>query len=227
MTEEFHFRIADPVRIVCQGIDVNGYVLSSYNDFGAEAPVAGVEMNEEDGTYHYWKAGDGGKVYRRAGGAWVEVWPVFVEDDPIIRPHFKVFLTDETTMWSHDIVSRLPEGCKLMGAYLVDVSREVHLCSLRPSYEAWWLYTVPTEAIDDDDLIEEISMADAQDERMRYFSTEVKWAHDYGQRDDCGWVRAATGLVDSRHLWDGGDDFETYDDLIDHMLEEANANHPV
>jgi hypothetical protein len=232
MTKHFHFKVGDPVRIVCQGLDVAGTVHSSYNDFGELGhKLAGVEMYSYRGNYHYWKAGDGGKVYRKVGTEWLEVWPQFEDADECLTvfPHFKVFLTDETNMWSDQVVSRLPEGCKLMGAYLVDVSREVHTCSLTPSFEAWWLYTVAIcERPISDNVADIIAECDAGQEPVRYFSTKVNWAHDYGQRNDCHWIVGETGLSDSRHVWySDNDEFESYDDLIEHMLEEAHANHPV
>lgn len=222
MTEHFHFRVDDPVRIVCQGLDVSGTVHSSYNDF--DNMIAGVEMYSYRGDYYYWKQEDGGTVYRKVDTEWLKVWPEFEKAQPDhVYPHFKVFLTDETDMWASQVVSKLPEGCKLFGAYLVDVSREMHICSLTPSYEAWWLYTVPVGGDGDipDDTWEIIAECDVEQERVRYFSTKVTWAHDYGQRDDGFW-----NISDSPHEW-VSEDFESYDDLIEHMLEEAHANHPV
>lgn len=231
MTKHFHFEVGDPVRIVCQGLDVSGKVHSSYNDF--DNMLAGVEMfTHGDTGYHYWKRGDGGRVYRKVCDDWLMVWPEFVPDPETkrVHPHFKVFLTDETDMWSDDIVSRLPEGCKLMGAYLVDVSMEIHICSTEPVYEAWWLYTVFGGDFEGDipeDVLSEIAEEDYFQEPVTYFSTKVEWVHDYGKQSDCAWIINGTTTSDSRREWAAIVDFDSYDDLVEHMLEEARANHPV
>lgn len=141
-----------------------------------------------------------------------------------IHPHFKIMLTDETHMWSDEIQEKA--GCKLWGAYLIDTNRHVHICSVMPSYEAWWLYTVwdnPDMTEEDrEELDEMIVETDCGTDVVTYFnvSSVKKWAHDFDEMEECGHDNSRTWI-------DNSECYDTYDDLVEAMREECHANHYV
>jgi len=51
--------------------------------------------------------------------------------------HFKIIKLNETSNWDDSVVER---AGNIYGYYLIDVSRETHLCSIQASYEAHFLY---------------------------------------------------------------------------------------
>lgn len=152
--------------------------------------------------------------------------------DKKIPPHFVILLVDETHEWSPDIQDRT--RCKLSGAYLIDKNRHVYICSTTPSYEAYFLYTVWYNA----DLTEnEVEMAqedidegDSGVSPVQYINasrfSEPKWAYDYGAEEGCYWIDNFRGTGTTQWV-DTTGDWETYQDLVDHLLEDAHANHKV
>jgi len=68
--------------------------------------------------------------------------------ETIIKPHFYIVLLDETQIWVEETVKKCGGGIK--GAYFFDANMQIHCCEITPSYELYFIESIPALQPEDD-----------------------------------------------------------------------------
>jgi len=97
-----------------------------------------------------------------------------------MKTHFKIIKLNETPHWDDSVVEK---AGNIYGYYLIDVSRETHLCSIQASYEAHFLYNRldNTDGFSEEELTE--NERNNGGEEISYFDVNSKFTvvKDFGE----------------------------------------------
>lgn len=122
----------------------------------------------------------------------------------VIHPHFKIVAIETTSFWRDDLVEKTG---KIWSTFLFDENRHVHLCSLTPSYELWFIEQLTEKELDEDTW--EL-LFQSPDEEVGYYDVSMIDRKTADHFTDLG----------QEPIPDG----ETYGEVLEYRLEQLKCN---
>lgn len=143
-------------------------------------------------------------------------WGLLADQVKQNKARFAVVRLEQTQMWKLD--TPLHPDAKIFGVYLVDLNEVTHCCEVTPSYCLHFLYNTGNLWLTDEQQEEVMSMTDEERCMYMHCSAIDRLPVSQGVEGSCMYVSPAE--IDSVEALE-----ESYDKLVESLIETYNANH--